>query len=150
MSSTSRLFSLTISAPPGCVIVTFGVSNWRFRPAAKLAQAPDPQAWVKPTPLSKTFSFNSDLFIIFTKLTFVLSGKVGCSLIFFASTALELSYNSVSIIIACGLPTLTASNLACYTCGNSSTAPPKLWWQGFSGPCCVREDATEATAGVHN
>lgn len=36
-------------------------------------------------------------------------------------------------------PALTPENLACYTCGNTSSAPPKLWWQGFSGPCCVRK-----------
>ena len=37
------------------------------------------------------------------------------------------------------VPELSPANLACYECGNTSDAPPKLWWQGFSGPCCVRK-----------
>lgn len=35
------------------------------------------------------------------------------------------------------IPSLSPDNLACYVCGNTSSAPPKTWWQGFSGPCCV-------------
>jgi len=35
------------------------------------------------------------------------------------------------------VPSLTPANLACYICEPSSTAAPKLWWQNFSGPCCI-------------
>ena len=40
------------------------------------------------------------------------------------------------------VPTLSPANLACYTCGQNSTAPPHLWWQDFSGPCCVKKNTT--------
>ena len=35
------------------------------------------------------------------------------------------------------VPSLSPEELACYTCGDNNTDPPKRWWQGFSGPCCV-------------
>jgi len=39
------------------------------------------------------------------------------------------------------VPTLTPDNLACYDCGDGPRAPPVLFWQNFSGPCCVRKSA---------
>ena len=39
------------------------------------------------------------------------------------------------------VPTLTPNNLACYDCGDGPRAPPILFWQNFSGPCCVKKTA---------
>ena len=35
------------------------------------------------------------------------------------------------------IPDLTPGNLACYSCAAELHAPPVLWWQNFSGPCCI-------------
>jgi hypothetical protein len=35
------------------------------------------------------------------------------------------------------VPGLSEANLACYECGPTADAPPRLWWGGFSGPCCI-------------
>jgi hypothetical protein len=40
------------------------------------------------------------------------------------------------------IPTLSPDNLGCYTCGQGSDAPPHLFWQGFSGPCCVHKNTS--------
>ena len=45
------------------------------------------------------------------------------------------------------VPELTPENLACYTCGETHLDPPHLWWQNFSGPCCISDTANAAGNG---
>ena len=42
------------------------------------------------------------------------------------------------------VPGLSHENMACYTCPSH---PPVAYWQGFSGPCCVPNNAS--TGGLN-